>query len=84
MSGTLEGGRKAAITNKLRHGDDFYAHIGSKGGQMGTTGGFAADRERAREAGRKGGSRSRRGAAGESKVKPKEYIWRPGDELFSK
>lgn len=82
MVGTLEGGRKAAVTNKLRHGEDFYKRIGSKGGQNGFTGGFAADRERARIAGAKGGKKSRRGPASEKKAK--EYVWRPGDELFSK
>ena len=32
MAGTKEGGRKAAATNKLRHGEGFYARIGAKGG----------------------------------------------------
>lgn len=72
MSGTLEGGRKAALTNKLRHGEGFYATIGKKGGMNGHTGGFASDvtgkdgltgKERARIAGRKGGLISRRGPA---------------------
>jgi len=60
MPGTKEGGLKAAATNRARHGKEFYARIGAKGGQMGTTGGFAANRELAREAGRKGGMISRR------------------------
>jgi uncharacterized protein len=60
MPGTVAGGRKAAATNKTRHGKDFYARIGAKGGQLGHTGGFAANRELAREAGRKGGMISRR------------------------
>ncbi|MFZ2494471.1 MAG: KGG domain-containing protein [Candidatus Saccharimonadales bacterium] len=63
MSGTKAGGLKAAATNKTRHGKDFYARIGAKGGKLGTTGGFAANRELAREAGRKGGMISRRGKA---------------------
>lgn len=41
MSGTAKGGLKAAVTNKERHGSDFYAKIGAKGGQNGNTGGFA-------------------------------------------
>ena len=61
MSGTAKGGKKAAETNKKRHGDDFYALIGAKGGQKSKTGGFYANRELAREAGRKGGRTSRRG-----------------------
>lgn len=60
MPGTIDGGRKAATKNKLRHGADFYARIGAMGGRKGHTGGFAANRELAREAGRKGGLISRR------------------------
>lgn len=37
MSGSLLGGIKAAITNKERHGKDFYARIGSMGGRNGHT-----------------------------------------------
>lgn len=61
MTGTLAGGRKAAKTTKERHGEDFYARIGQKGGANSHEGGFAANRKLAREAGRKGGSVSRRG-----------------------
>lgn len=60
MAGTKAGGQKAAATNKARHGKDFYAKIGAKGGTMGHTGGFAANRELARQAGAKGGRISRR------------------------
>lgn len=60
MAGTKAGGIKAAQTNKTRHGKDFYASIGAKGGKMGHTGGFAANRELARIAGAKGGKISRR------------------------
>lgn len=63
MAGTKAGGAKAAATNKQKHGADFYARIGRMGGRKGTTGGFAANRELAREAGRKGGRISRRGKA---------------------
>lgn len=61
MAGTKEGGKAAARTNKAKWGDDFYAKIGSKGGLKGKTGGFYEDRERARLAGAKGGTISRRG-----------------------
>lgn len=61
MSGTLEGGRKAAETNKKRYGSDWYARIGKIGGQNGNTGGFAANPELAKIAGSKGGKISRRG-----------------------
>ena len=60
MAGTKDGGVKAAATNKTRHGSDFYAKIGAKGGRNGHTGGFAANRELARLAGAKGGRISRR------------------------
>jgi general stress protein YciG len=60
MAGTKTGGRQAAQTNKKKHGADFYARIGAMGGKKGRTGGFFANRELAREAGRKGGRISRR------------------------
>lgn len=61
MAGTKEGGKAAANTNKSKYGDDFYAKIGALGGKKGKTGGFYANRELAREAGRRGGLKSRRG-----------------------
>ncbi len=60
MAGTKAGGQAAARTNKQKYGPDFYAKIGAKGGRLGRTGGFAANRELAREAGAKGGRISRR------------------------
>ncbi|GHU08327.1 hypothetical protein FACS189431_4380 [Alphaproteobacteria bacterium] len=63
MAGTKAGAKKAAATNKARHGANFYATIGRKGGQNGHTGGFFANRELARAAGAKGGRVSRRGPA---------------------
>ena len=63
MAGNKAGGRKAAATNRLRHGEDFYARIGAMGGSNGHTGGFFNDPERARIAGAKGGKISRRGPA---------------------
>jgi general stress protein YciG len=60
MSGTKDGGIKAAETNKKRYGSNFYKKIGSEGGKKGTTGGFAANPELARVAGRKGGKKSKR------------------------
>ena len=55
MAGGREQGLKAARTNKMRYGDDFYANIGRVGGKKSRGGGFAASHERAVEAGRKGG-----------------------------
>ena len=60
MAGTKVGGMKAAATNKQKHGSDFYAKIGAKGGRNGHTGGFAANPQLARVAGAKGGRISRR------------------------
>lgn len=61
MAGTKLGGRRAATSNKTRHGKDFYRIIGAIGGKNGHTGGFFANRELARIAGAKGGKLSRRG-----------------------
>lgn len=61
MAGNREGGKKAALKNKQLHGEDFYQRIGRRGGKNGHTGGFASNPELAREAGRKGGKKSRRG-----------------------
>lgn len=63
MPGNRIGGLKASATNKARYGKDWYAKIGRKGGQNGHTGGFAANPELAKEAGRKGGTISKRGPA---------------------
>jgi general stress protein YciG len=60
MAGTKEGGKAAARTNKQKYGSDFYGKIGAKGGKLGRTGGFFANRELARQAGAKGGRISRR------------------------
>ena len=63
MAGTKEGGRKAAINNKKKYGEDFYRNIGRIGGKNGHAGGFASNPELAKIAGRKGGLKSRRGKA---------------------
>lgn len=60
MSGTVEGGKRTAATNKSKYGKDFYARIGQMGGKLGRTGGFYANRDLARKAGQKGGQLSSR------------------------
>jgi general stress protein YciG len=60
MAGTKDGGKAAAATNKKKYGSDFYAKIGAKGGRLGRTGGFYANRDLARIAGARGGRVSRR------------------------
>lgn len=72
MAGTKAGGKKAAITNKMKHGPEFYAEIGRKGGRNGHTGGFAANPELAKIAGAKGGRKSKRGPAKNKKDKMQE------------
>lgn len=59
MAGTKLGGKLAAQKN-LQRDPNFYAKIGKIGGQRSRTGGFAANPELARIAGRKGGLISRR------------------------
>lgn len=83
MSGTKAGGQKAAKKNRELYGDNFYRMIGSKGGQNGHTGGFAANPALARVAGAKGGRISRRTGVTTGQGKEKEYIWKggPDDEL---
>ena len=68
---------KARATNIKRHGDQFYAMIGAKGGRNGHTGGFAAHPELAREAGRKGGKKSSRKGVknGSGKQKAPCKVW---------
>lgn len=59
---TLVGGRRVAITNKAKYGDDYYKKIGKLGGVAKVPKGFARmDIEKVREAGCKGGTISRRG-----------------------
>lgn len=60
MAGTIAGGKKAAARNIEKYGADFYKNIGAVGGKASGTGGFYANRELARIAGRKGGQISKR------------------------
>ena len=59
MAGNKSGGIKAAATNRQRYGLEFYKTIGRLGGLKSRGGGFT-DPELAREAGRKGGTISKR------------------------
>jgi general stress protein YciG len=60
MPGNVEGGRKAAATNKQRYGMDYYKGIGRAGGTISRGGGFGTSREHAQAAGALGGAASRR------------------------
>lgn len=77
MSGNIEGGKKAATTNKARHGSDFYAKIGKTGGKAKVTKGFGSNPELARSAGTKGGYKSSRKGIknGEGKSFIKPSLW---------
>ena len=66
--GTVEGGKKAAATNKMRYGVEFYRTIGKVGGIKSRGGGFAANRDLAREAGRIGGRNGKRHWTAEQKA----------------
>ena len=79
MSGTKAGGLKAKKKNIELYGKGFYKIIGSKGGQNGHTGGFAANPALAIVAGAKGGRKSKRGPEGTQKEK-KELIWQGGSD----
>ncbi len=61
MAGTKAGGAKAAETNKAKYGDGFYEKIGAIGGKAKVPKGFAMmSPEKLRQAGIKGGKKSRR------------------------
>lgn len=64
MSGTKDGGKATAATNKEKYGSDYYSVIGKQGAEayrkrqalgLAKPRGFDADRELARTAGAKGG-----------------------------
>jgi uncharacterized protein len=59
MAGSIEGGKKAAATNKDKFGKDYYKKVGALGGKAKVPKGFAIS-GKAIEAGRKGGTISRR------------------------
>lgn len=62
MSQTKAGAAKAQKTIRKLYGKHFFKTIGALGGKQSRGGGFASmPREKISEAGRKGGSISRRG-----------------------
>lgn len=82
MAGTKAGGQKAAKTNIEKYGEDYYRNLGRKGGRNGHSGGFASEVigrdgltgwQRAKIAGRKGGTISRRGKSKKT-TKGIEYV----------
>lgn len=62
ISGTKTGGSLAATTNKTRHGEDYYVRLGALGGKAKVPKGFShMSPEKRAEAGRRGGTVSKRG-----------------------
>jgi len=61
MAATRDGGLKAAKTVKERYGEDHYKKIGAMGGKISRGGGFSANKEIAKLAGKLGGLKSRKG-----------------------
>ncbi|MBW3538146.1 general stress protein [Candidatus Parcubacteria bacterium] len=53
-----KAGRKGGQATARQHGPEFYSEIGQRGGRA-SSGSFQKGSERARNAGRKGGSKSR-------------------------
>lgn len=83
--GAEEATRKWRETMQRKYGGREGIHnmmriIGSKGGQNGHTGGFAANRELARLAGAVGGRKSRRTGKTTGDRKEKEYVWKGGPD----
>lgn len=78
MSGTLAGGAKAAATNKRKYGEDYYVKRAYEANQSYMSKpkaerkprGFAANPERARAAGAKGGALRRRAGIPNKKTPP--------------
>ena len=62
MSGNLIGGKRAAISNKERHGEDYYVKMGRAGGLVSSpTKGFGGmTPEKRAAAGKKGGAIGKR------------------------
>lgn len=59
MAGSTTQGQRAAATNKMKYGEDFYAKIGREGGKKRVPKGFALNRELASRVGTIGGQKSR-------------------------
>ncbi|MBM4646553.1 hypothetical protein GS464_29720 [Rhodococcus hoagii] len=71
MVQTKAGAKKAAATIRKAHGKNYWKEIGSLGGKAPYTGkkGFAANPELAREAGARGGRKSKRTASKSEEVR---------------
>lgn len=62
MAGTKEGGLKGKQTLYKKYGEDYFKEMGRKGGMVSSPlKGFGSNRQRAVDAGRKGGKISKRG-----------------------
>ena len=68
MSGTTDGAKQAVKTIYREHGKDFFKEIGQRGGRARVSKGFGKNPMLAREAGAKGGAKSRRGPSKRKEV----------------
>ena len=69
MAGTKAGAQKSKKTLLERYGEDYFSNMGKKGGKAMVPKGFALNPEKAAEAGKRGGTISRRGPAKKSMVR---------------
>lgn len=63
MAGNKDGAKRAVETNKQKYGKDYYSKIGSRSWSnpdRSRETGFALNRDLAREAGKKGGSKTKK------------------------
>jgi general stress protein YciG len=77
MAGNKEGAKKAAETNKRKHGADFYKIIGAKSWDnpdRSRKTGFALNPELAVEAGRKGGKKTKSDYKTQEGYQGQDYI----------
>lgn len=74
---TKAGGQKARAIILERYGPDYWRKMGAIGGHTSRKGGFYANRELAREAGRKGGKASKRSGPNRTYTATK-----PGEETI--
>ena len=54
MAGTKEGAQKASKTIRERHGEDYFARIGRKGGVQSVFKGYSMDLKKVSRCGKKG------------------------------
>ena len=76
MAGTKDGGKKTAAANKAKHGSDFYAMIGRKGGSAKHKAprGFESHPELAKIGGKRSSRKGIKNGMGKSRYKHKRAL----------